>query len=199
MKKKMILVAAPPACGKTYVSELIAKSIDHIVYLDKDDLGDLIRAAFSVCGKKVNMDGDFYINNLRSAEYSTMMDIAFSALRFENIVLVNAPFGKEVREVEYMWQLKQRANENGAQLFMIWVTASAEVCYERMKKRNSARDVEKLNDWDEYIRKINFKPPFEIEENMAVDKFVIFDNNSDITIKESLEKTLKLLEDKNND
>ena len=98
MKKKMILVAAPPACGKTYVSELIAKSIDHIVYLDKDDLGDLIRAAFSVCGKKVNMDGDFYINNLRSAEYSTMMDIAFSALRFENIVLVNAPFGKEVRD-----------------------------------------------------------------------------------------------------
>ena len=88
MKKKMILVAAPPACGKTYVSELIAKSIDHIVYLDKDDLGDLIRAAFSVCGEKVNMDGDFYINNLRSAEYSTMMDIAFSALRFENIVLV---------------------------------------------------------------------------------------------------------------
>ena len=85
----MILVAAPPACGKTYVSELIAKSIDHIVYLDKDDLGDLIRAAFYVCGKKVNMDGDFYINNLRSAEYSTMMDIAFSALRFENIVLVN--------------------------------------------------------------------------------------------------------------
>lgn len=199
MKKKMILVAAPPACGKTYVSELIAKSIDHIVYLDKDDLGDLIRAAFSVCGKKVNMDGDFYINNLRSAEYSTMMDIAFSALRFENIVLVNAPFGKEVRDVEYMRQLKQRANETGAQLFIIWVTASAEVCYERMKKRNSARDVHKLNNWGNYVKKIDFTPPYELEENNAVDKVIIFDTNNDEIIKKSLNETLKILKESNND
>jgi len=36
--KKMILVAAPPACGKNYVSELISKEIGQISYFDKDDL-----------------------------------------------------------------------------------------------------------------------------------------------------------------
>ena len=35
-------------CGKTYVSERIAKAVAHIVYLDKDDLSDLLRAAFAV-------------------------------------------------------------------------------------------------------------------------------------------------------
>ena len=34
MKKKLILVAAPPACGKTYVSELLAKALKNTVYLD---------------------------------------------------------------------------------------------------------------------------------------------------------------------
>ena len=49
--KKMILVAAPPACGKTYVSELIASTLGHIAYFDKDDLAPLLRAAFAVSGE----------------------------------------------------------------------------------------------------------------------------------------------------
>ncbi len=73
MKKKLILVASPPACGKTYVSELIAKTLGHIVYLDKDDLADLVRAGFSLSGNELDMDGDFYIKNLRPAEYSTIL------------------------------------------------------------------------------------------------------------------------------
>ena len=114
MKKKLILVASPPACGKTYVSELIAKSVGHIVYLDKDDLCDLLRASFAISDQALDMDGDFYINHLRSAEYSAILNIAFSALRFEDHVILNAPFGKEVRDVVYMKTLKDRANKNDA-------------------------------------------------------------------------------------
>lgn len=199
MDKKIILVAAPPACGKTYVSELIAKSVEHIVYLDKDDLGDLIRASFLASGKETDMDGDFYIKNLRPAEYSTILNIAFSALRFENLVLVNAPFGKEVRDTEYIRQLKDKANKNGAQLILLWVTASEQICYERMKKRNSDRDVHKLENWEDYVKQINFTPPYELEEKNAVDKFIIFDSDNDITTKKSLDETLKILKEKNND
>ena len=42
MKKKLIFVAAPPACGKTYVSQRIAEAVPQMVYLDKDDLCDLL-------------------------------------------------------------------------------------------------------------------------------------------------------------
>ena len=156
MNKKLILVAAPPACGKTYLSLQIAEKLPHIVYLDKDDLGDLVRAAFSAAGKEADMDGDFYKENIRQAEYATIMHIALSTLRFEDRVLLNAPLSKEVRDVEYMMDIKAKANALGAQLLLIWVTAPTEICYERMKKRNSDRDTLKLQDWDNYVRKINY-------------------------------------------
>ena len=109
LKKKLILVAAPPASGKTYVCERLAEAMGHAVYLDKDDLSDLLRAAFRASGNEINMDGEFYVNNLRASEYSTLLNIAFSVLRFEDTVIVGAPFGKEVRDTEYMRALKGKA------------------------------------------------------------------------------------------
>jgi len=193
MNKKLILVASPPACGKTYVSQLIAKSVDHIVYLDKDDLCDLIRAAFAASGNELDMDGDFYKNNLRCAEYSTIVNIAFSTLRFEDKVILNAPFGKEVRNTEYMKTLKDKANKMGADLLLIWVTAPLELCYERMKSRNSDRDTLKLKNWDEYVKKINYTPPYELKDKNAVDRFVIFDTKDDEAVEKSLNETIEMI------
>ncbi len=193
MKKKLIFVAAPPACGKTYVSELIAKSLENVVYLDKDDLCDLLRTSFTVCGKEIDMDGEFYINNLRSAEYSTILTIAFSTLRFARHVILSAPFGKEVRSTEYMRSLKDKANDLDAELLMIWVTAPLSLCYERMKKRNSDRDILKLENWEAYVKKTNYAPPYELEDAGAVDRFMIFDTASDEAVKLSLKETIKII------
>ena len=139
------------------------------------------------------MDGEFYINNLRPAEYSTILHIAFSSLRFADIVLLNAPFGKEVRDVEYIRTLKKRANELEADLLLIWVTAPVEVCYERMKKRNSDRDTLKLQNWEDYVKKINYTPPYPLETSGAVDGFLIFDNKDDASAELSLKKTRKMI------
>ena len=156
MRKKLILVAAPPACGKNFVSELICTKIKNIAYLDKDDLADLLYCSFTLCEQKIDMDGEFYLKNLRSAEYETLLRLAFSSLRFETLVLVNAPFLKEVRDVEYMRTIKERAMTLGAELVVIWVNTPIEVCYERMKKRNSNRDLLKLLEWSEYVKKVDY-------------------------------------------
>ncbi len=193
MKKQLILVASPPACGKTYVSKLIAKSLDHIVYLDKDDLSDIVRAGFAAAGQELDMDGSFYIENLRSAEYSTILNIAFSTLQFEDRVILNAPFGKEVRDNEYIKILKDKANQNGADLLLIWVTVPESVCYERMKTRDSERDTLKLKNWDEYVSKINYNPPYELEEKGAVDKLIVFNNKDDASLNSSLKESLKII------
>ncbi len=193
MDKKLIFVAAPPACGKTYLSLQIAETLQNIVYLDKDDLGALVRASFSAAGKEFDMDGSFYKDNIRRAEYDTLVHIALSTLRFEQYVLVNAPFGNEVRDTEYMRSIKAKANELGAQLVLIWVTAPPEVCYERMKKRNSDRDTLKLKDWDNYVRKINYTPPYELEQAQAVDRFMIFDTQDKDTYNRSLHAALHMI------
>ena len=193
MNKKIVFVAAPPASGKTYVCERLAQAAYPAAYLDKDDLADLIRAAFRASGNEVNMDGEFYINNLRPSEYSTLLNIAFSLLRFEDTVIVGAPFGKEVRDVEFIRGLKERANAHFAELILVWVNTPKELCYERMKARSSDRDVLKLQNFDEYAKKINYNPPYELKESEAVDHLVIFDTSSDEAFDKSLNLTLKLL------
>lgn len=193
MKKKLILVAAPPACGKNFVSELICGEIKNITYLDKDDLVDLLYCSFNLREEKIDMDGEFYVKNLRSAEYDTLLRLAFSALRFETLVLVNAPFIKEVRDVEYMRALKERTKALGAELVVIWVTAPIEVCYERMKKRNSNRDLLKLLEWHEYVKKVDYSAPYILQQSSAVDKLYVFDNTNSTMVEKSLKYILKKL------
>lgn len=195
MKKKLILVAAPPACGKTYVSELLAKALGHATYLDKDALAPLLRRAFSLCGQATDMDGDFYRENLRSYEYETILDIAFSALRFEEFVILNAPFSTEVRNIDFMRSLKEKAHALDAALMLIWVSAPIDVCFERIKARNSDRDWLKIANWDEYVKKINYNAPTELESQNAVDKFSIFDTSTDQTTKHAFDEVLRMIRD----
>ena len=193
--KKLILIAAPPASGKTYVAEKIAASLPGVVYLDKDDLGDLMRAAFRASGEGVDMDGNFYIENLRGAEYATILHIAFSSLRFSDCVILNAPFGKEVRDSEYMRALRERANATGAELILIWVSTPLKTIFERMKARASDRDTKKLEEWESYSRKINYTPPTDLSRG-GVDSFLLFDNSNEECFESSLEQALNLIQNR---
>ena len=193
MRKKLILVAAPPACGKTYVSERLAKALGHAVYLDKDMLAPLIRQGFALCNEEFDMDGEFYISNLRSAEYQTILDIAFSALRFEDAVILNAPFGKEVRSIEFMRSLKEKANGMGADLILIWIYVPLEICRERMVCRNADRDQKKIANWEAYTKKVNYSIPTELADPDAVNTFYVFNGTDPKTSESSFEEAIKLL------
>lgn len=191
MKKKLILVASPPACGKTYVSQRIARSAEHMVYLDKDDLCELLGAAFKVSGNPVDMDGAFYAENLRAAEYTTILNIAFSALRFADAVLLNAPFGKEVRDIDYMRTLKEKANSLGAELLLIWVAVPVDLWRERMQKRGCGRDTHKLENWEAYSKTVDHTPPRQLVRENGVDGFFIFRNEDDAAVEQSLKEVMK--------
>ncbi len=188
--KKLILVAGPPACGKTFVAELIAKNISHCVYLDKDDLGSLLMQACILNKQSLDYDGLFYQNNLRSVEYDTILSIALSALRFNDTVILNAPFLKEARDLDYMQNLKEKVNLLGAELMLIWVIAPESIMYERMKKRNSPRDKLKLKNWSEYIKFLNLNPPVALLNNKSVNSLLIFDTTNEKTTYECLQKTI---------
>ncbi len=193
MRKKLILVAAPPACGKNYVSEKIADACKHIVYLDKDDLCDLVGCAFDLCGRERNMDSEFYSQHIRPFEYGTLMRLALSAMRFEDVVLVNAPFGKEVRDVEYMTDLKNKLRKLDAELALIWVSAPMELCYERMKQRNAPRDLWKLQNWDAYVKSINDSLPASLLESGAVDRLIQFNNGDESEFQLSMDSVAQYI------
>ena len=185
--KKLILVTSPPACGKTYVSKELSKALGHVVYLDKDTLIPLSKQIFKVAGQEYNRSSDFFEEHIRNYEYDVIVDLALEALDYDDLVLINAPFTREIRDMAYMNGLRRRLAAKGAELKVIWVDTDIEVCHRRMQERGSSRDTWKLAHWDEYIAGRNFNPP------TGVSELVIFKNSSDEEFAASIRHTVKLL------
>lgn len=186
--KKLILVTSPPACGKTYVSMKLAENLDHVVYLDKDTLITLSKQIFLVANEEYNRSSDFFEKYIRNEEYECVLDLAFEALRYENLVLINAPFTREVRDLPYIHELQNKLAAINAELVVVWVKTDPAICKQRMIDRNSDRDTWKIEHWDEYIAKCNFTIP------EGIDNLLIFNNNSKDEFDESMKRIVKDLQ-----
>ncbi len=193
--KKLILVTSPPACGKTYVSKELSKALSHVVYLDKDTLICLSKQIFKVAGEEYNRSSDFFEKNIRDYEYEAIVALALEALDYDDIVLINAPFTREIRDRAYIDGLKEKLKEKNAKLVVIWVDTSVEVCKQRMIERNSDRDTWKLTHWDEYIAGCNFNIPTELDDPNVLDDLLIFHNSSQAEFNQSLKDCVKTLEE----
>ncbi len=194
--KKLILVTSPPACGKTYVSKKLAENLKHVVYLDKDTLICLSKKIFEVAGEEYNRSSEFFEKNIRDAEYEAIVALAMEALEYDDIVLINAPFTREIRDKAYIDNLRDTLAARNARLVIIWVNTDIEVCHQRMIERNSDRDKWKLENWDEYIAGCNFNPPTALDDPNVKDDLLIFNNSSDKEFKVSMKKIVKILEKK---
>ena len=194
MNKKLILVTSPPACGKTYISKQLAKRLKHVVYLDKDTLITLSKQIFVVAGEPYNRSSDFFEENIRNYEYNCIVDLALEALEYNNIALINAPFTREIRDMEYIDKLKEKLKEKSATLVVIWVETSPEIVRQRMITRNSDRDTWKLENWDEYIGSCNFDIPQNLDDSNIKDDLLIFKNNNDEEFEGSMKDILEILE-----
>lgn len=193
--KKLILVTSPPACGKTYVSKQLSKALSHVVYLDKDTLIRLSKQIFVVAKQEYNRSSDFFEQNIRDYEYETIVDLALEALEYDDIVLINAPFTREIRDKEYIQNLKNKLKEKKASLVVIWVETSPEVCRQRMIARNSDRDTWKLSHWEEYIKECNFNIPIALDDPEIKDDLLIFKNSSEEEHEESIRRVVGILEE----
>ena len=193
--KKLILVTSPPACGKTYISKELSKRLKHIVYLDKDSLIPLSKPIFLAAGEEYNRSSPFFEKYIRDYEYETVVGMALEALDYDDKVLINAPFTREIRDKTYIESLKSTLKAKGAKLVIIWVNTSKEVCRQRMIARNSDRDTWKLANWDEYIAGSNFEVPSELDSPEEKDDLLIFNNSTDKEFEESMSRILAVLEE----
>ena len=194
MKKRLILVTSPPACGKTYISRQISKRLEHVVYLDKDTLIPLSNRVFAAGGQEVNRSSAFFEENIRDYEYEVIVNLALEALEYDDLVLINAPFTQEVRDNAYIGALKEKLLQKNAELSIIWVETSIEVCRQRMIARNSERDFWKLQNWDEYIKTRDFSIPANLLEGKS--DWILFKNSSAEEFDESIARVVALLEGK---
>lgn len=190
MKKRMILVTSPPASGKTFISRQLAKKLPHVVYLDKDALIPLSNRIFHVAGQEYNRSSEFFEEHIRNFEYEAILDIGFEALEYEDLVLINAPFTREVRDNEYIKKLKTKLAKYNAELIVIWVVTDIEVSRKRMIARNSPRDTWKLANWDEYVASRNYSTP---DLPALAGCLVKFFNSNNVEFNDSMERITKFL------
>jgi len=121
--------------------------------------------------------------------------LALEALNYDDIVLINAPFTKEIRDLNYINLLKTKLEENNASLVVIWVETSIDVTRQRMIARKSDRDTWKLAHWDEYIAGRNFDIPIALDDPSIKDDLLIFKNSSDEEFTDSLKQIVFILEE----
>lgn len=191
----MILVTSPPACGKTYISKALAKHLKHVVYLDKDTLITLSKQIFAVAGEPYNRSSDFFEENIRDYEYDCVVELALEALEYADIVLINAPFTREIRDMDYIGALKKKLAEKKATLVIVWVETSPEIVHKRMIQRNSDRDTWKLEHWEEYIAGCNFQIPDNLDNPNVKDDLLVFHNNNETEFEQSMQEITQILEE----
>ena len=192
MPKRFVLITSPPACGKTRLAKKLSSELDNVVYLDKDTLIPLSKQIYKVAHKPYNRSSAFFYKNIRDYEYEVIVNLGMEALRYSETVIINAPFTSEVRDLNYVNALKTRLGKMDAELFVIWISATPEISYKRMKKRNSDRDKWKLEHWDEYVKKVNFAPPKEI------DNLFIYKNENDEEAERCFSELLKIMKNADN-
>lgn len=195
MVKRLIFVTSPPACGKTRLSRKLASELKHIVYLDKDTLIPLSKQIFKVAGEEYNRSSKFFEAEIRDYEYEVILDLAFEALKYADLVMVNAPFTREIRDDEYISALRAKLEDAGAKLTVIWVVTDPEVCHQRMIDRNSDRDVWKLANWDKYLASLNFNIPENLRTPDDEGSLLLYRNSTDEMAEEDFAKLMDFFKD----
>ena len=188
--KKLILVTSPPACGKTFISKQLAKALNHVVYLDKDTLIPLSKQIFAVAHQPYDRSSIFFEKYIRDLEYRVVLDLAMEALEYDDIVLINAPFTQEIRDLDYITTLRAELKKKQAELVVIWVDTNPEVCHQRMIDRNSVRDTWKLEHWDEYVKTIDYSIPEALKKMSNCLDLMLFYNSSDEEYQKSMEMVI---------
>ena len=131
----------------------------------------------------------------RPISQNSLQNIGVEALEYDDIVLINAPFTKEVHNEETLERFRTKLRTKGAKLVIIWVVTDPEVCHQRMIERNSDRDTWKLEHWDEYIKTVDFSIPEPLERLDAGHDLILFHNSSDAEFDASMQRILPQLEE----
>lgn len=193
-EKRLIFVTSPPACGKTKLSKKLATAIKHIVYLDKDTLIPLSKQVFAVGGQPYNRSSKFFEEQIRDYEYEVIMDLAFEAIKYEDLVMVNAPFTREIRDNDYIASLREKLKDYNAKLTVIWIVTDPEVCHQRMIDRASDRDTWKLENWEQYLSTVNFNVPENLRDPEDENALLLYYNSTDEMAEESFAKLMNFFE-----
>jgi predicted kinase len=154
--QKCFVVCGSPGSGKSTYAEQLA-SLHHATLLDIDPVTErLVRLALAQSGQDVDdRDSEYFKSTFRAPIYETLFDIARENLPIQDVVVVG-PFTKELRDPHWTSGLSKAL---GAEVEIHYVQCPTEIRKRRLASRGNARDLAKLNDWDDHIQYYGLESP----------------------------------------
>jgi predicted kinase len=158
------IVCGSPGAGKTTYAKKLAAA-RHATLLDIDTVTErLVRLALRELGHDPDdRDSDYFKRTFREPIYETLFDIARENIPFQGVVIVG-PFTKELRDPDWPSKLSQTL---GGPVEVHYVSCAPEIRRQRLAQRGEARDLDKLRDWEEYVRYYEERQP--VFEHVLVD------------------------------
>lgn len=134
--------------------------------LDIDTVTErLVRVALIQSGHGPDdRDSGYFKRTFREPVYETLFDIARDNLAVQDVVIVG-PFTREIRDPDWPVKLGQAL---GNSIAVHYVQCAPEVRRDRLASRGDARDLAKLDDWDNYIEYYGDESP-PVFEHVLVD------------------------------
>jgi predicted kinase len=179
---QMLFVVGVAGTGKSTVAEAITQKIPS-VYLDRDTVAGRYTDKFLAFNglDPDDRDSKFFLEHCRDVEYDITMDVALENLKLgKNIILVS-PFTRELKNPlwidEQLARIGRSLNDVKVKVLLVYLS-DMDVQRERIIGRATVRDTWKLENWEEYAKRL--KDP-EINWAIPSSSILRFDNLGELT------------------
>lgn len=154
-----LLIAGPPASGKSMVAAPLARTLGAVL-LDLDVSTEPLLKVIRSLANVDDVDDPRLATLTRADRYETITRLAEDNLRIANTVLLVAPFSEERKNLHAWEELVDRLHRASAgAVMMIWLYLSREELLQRMRARAADRDKPKLSREQEFLDRLELGPP----------------------------------------
>ncbi|MFD5436612.1 AAA family ATPase [Kitasatospora sp. NPDC127067] len=154
----VLLVGGYAGSGKSEFAKFIGRLTGWPV-LDKDSLTrPLVDQLLMALGGKVNdRSSELYREKVRPLEYRCLMEAAWDNVDCGTSVILDAPFLAEFSQADWMQRFYNRCKAKRATVAALWVECDPDSMREYIEFRGAARDIWKMESWEEYLATIDLK------------------------------------------
>lgn len=154
----VVLLAGPPAAGKTTVGRALARHLGAAL-LDQDTATGPLTAVVADLVGVHDLDDHRLAGPTRAARYETVTALTEDNLRAGTPVVLVAPFSLERRDVAAWAVLELRLRAAGGAPVLVWLRLDPATVVARLRARGADRDVAKLADADVFRGALDVAEP----------------------------------------
>lgn len=144
---RAVLVAGPPASGKSNLGRALARRL-HGAVLDQDVLTNpLVAVVAGLVDAGDDLDHPRLRELVRDARYDCLLDSAALQLRCGIHAVLVAPFTAETHDPGRWAGVEQRLRGSGASaVHLVWLHAPPQLLERRLRRRSAPRDRARIDD-----------------------------------------------------